>query len=184
METSIKATHGAQSQPRQKKAEMTASIESASFMALTKRTIGPKEDPYLQRWIILQTPLFSIYVHKLVRSDYDRALHDHPWGFISFILTGYAEEVCVEDQAGLHWDMEFHRTGDILFRKATHRHRVIITDKAVPGWTIVLTGPRSRKWGFWPEVSKGRYSWCHWKSYDMDKGICESGPIAGRKGLD
>lgn len=163
---------------------MSQSIESAQFMLLTRRTIGPEADPYLVRWIAIQTPWFSVYLHKLVRSDYEKALHDHPWGFVSFILTGYAEEVCTEDAAGLHWTTEFHHPGDLLFRRAGHRHRVIIPDKSIPGWTLVLTGPRSRKWGFWPKDRRGAYRWCHWKQFNQDLGICEAGPIAGRKGLD
>lgn len=166
-------------------ARTTTSIESSAFMFAAKRVIGDAKDPYLMRWIILQTPWFSVYVHKLLRSDHDMSLHDHPWPFASFVLTGYEEAVCAENEDGsLRWWREVHGCGDVLLRRAGHRHRVIIRDRTIPGWTVVLTGPRSRRWGFWPKGPGGTYTWCHWKSYDMGKGICEAGPIAGRKGLD
>lgn len=181
-----------------KKDEMQHSIESAGFMALCKRIIGPKEDPYLIRYILIQTPLFSIYVHKLVRSDYERALHDHPWDFISLILkNGYSEEVerfarfDTVDGSPLHVPQPYrmihkNKAGQLLFRKGEHRHRVIIEDLSKPGWTLVLTGRRKRKWGFWVLKRKvdSYFQWCHWKKFNRELGICESEPIAGRTGLD
>ena len=177
---------------------MAQSIESASFMFFTKRIIGEEKDPYLIRWIIFQTPWLSLYVHKMVRSDYERALHDHPWPFISLVLSPYAEwwyrkhgsryRINWGRDKQADWNTEFrdgvltytvHKRGDILVRGAHWRHRVIVEDLDKPGWTMVLTGPRVRWWGFWP---KG--SWCHWKSFNMELGICESEPIPGRKGLN
>lgn len=37
--------------------------------------IPSADDPYLLRWYII--PL-NVYLHKFMRSDDDRALHDHP----------------------------------------------------------------------------------------------------------
>jgi hypothetical protein len=49
-------------------------------------------DPYLTRWFIIRTRLIGIFLHRFHRSDEDRALHDHPWTFISIILwRGYWE---------------------------------------------------------------------------------------------
>ncbi len=60
------------------------------------RVIGKKENPYLLRWhLIPRNAIFNIYLHKFMRSDDDRALHDHPWSWnISLILRGeYIEHV-------------------------------------------------------------------------------------------
>ena len=44
--------------------------------------IGGHEAPYLRRhWLIPRNRFFNIYVHEFLRSDDDRALHDHPWAF-------------------------------------------------------------------------------------------------------
>ena len=56
--------------------------------------IGPKDAPYLRRWwIIPRNRLFNIYLHQILRSDDDRALHDHPWINCSIILKGRYMEV-------------------------------------------------------------------------------------------
>jgi hypothetical protein len=42
---------------------------------------GHGRKPLMIRYILLSTPWFGVYLHHLLRSDYDRAFHDHPWGF-------------------------------------------------------------------------------------------------------
>ena len=42
--------------------------------------IGGHDAPYLLRWwLIPRNRFFNVYVHQFLRSDDDRALHDHPW---------------------------------------------------------------------------------------------------------
>lgn len=51
--------------------------------------IGSEDNPYLLRWWILpRNKFFNIYLHLFMRSDDDRALHDHPWWNASFVLDG------------------------------------------------------------------------------------------------
>lgn len=159
-----------------KKDTMAQSVESSPFMFFTKRVIGAAKDPYLIRWILVQTPWFSIYVHKMCRSDYERALHDHPWSFVSFVLKPYSEITAFGYKKELRLD---HHIGSILYRPARWRHRVIIENPLKPAWTIVFTGPRQRPWGFWPNGI-----FCHWKKFNQESGICESAPLSGRTGLD
>lgn len=50
-------------------------------------------DLHFQRFAIIETKLFSIYVHKIFKADEDYHLHSHPWNFFSLILKGsYIEE--------------------------------------------------------------------------------------------
>lgn len=116
--------------------------------------IGPKSDPYLYRWYLWPRNRFcNLYLHKFLRDDDDRALHDHPWWFISVLLKGTYREV-LSDQVQTTWRKRL----SIVFRPATHRHRVVIgTDTC---WTLVLTGPRVRDWGFWcPQ------GFVHWRDF-------------------
>lgn len=152
-------------------------LESANFMLMTTRIIGEKKDPYLTRFIIIQTPLFSIYVHKMHRSDYERALHDHPWAFLSLVLKPYAEHFYKSRKQPNYYIQ--HEMFDILYRPAKWKHRVVISEFIDYGLTLVLTGPRVRKWGFWPGGV-----WCHWKRFNEKLGICESAPIPGKNGLN
>lgn len=129
--------------------------------------IGGPADPYLRRWYVIpRNPVLNVYVHQFLRSDDDRALHDHPWWFVSLILKGGYTEVTADGRTprsgvvgGRYkgWD----RT--IAFRPATFRHRVELwpavehrnpflqrrDHRVLPCWTLIITGRRSRTWGFW-----------------------------------
>lgn len=57
-----------------------------------KVIINCVKDPYLIRWYLIRNRWFALFLHKFVRSDEDRALHDHPWNFIVMpIWQGYTE---------------------------------------------------------------------------------------------
>jgi hypothetical protein len=131
-----------------------------------------------------------IYLHHILRSDHDRALHCHPWSFLSVVLKGgYREYTHLEDVskfAGkvlprrvewkfVNWPLDrrhlyskdMFKFGKILFRPAAWRHRLELEDGKT-AWTLVFIGPKVRDWGFWPG---GKF--CPWKRYDTANGICE-----------
>jgi hypothetical protein len=111
--------------------------------------IGDPRNPYLLRWYLLpRNPWVNLYLHKFLRDDDDRALHDHPWWFVSLLLRGAYREVL--DSGSI-----VRRAGSIGYRPATHRHRVVLLK--VPTWTLILTGPKVRTWGFW--CPKGFVPW-------------------------
>lgn len=111
------------------------------------RYIGGNVRPYMLRWhLIPRNRWFNVYLHKFLRDDDDRAMHDHPWWFVSIMLAGsYLEHT----EAG---DVR-RRRPSVAFRSATHRHRVELTkDSAgdpIPCWTLFITGRKVREWGFW-----------------------------------
>lgn len=48
--------------------------------------------PLLIRYFLIQTRWFAVYLHHLKADDEDRALHDHPWSFVTFLFhRGYWE---------------------------------------------------------------------------------------------
>ena len=103
------------------------------------KPIGGQANPYLLRWHIIHTRLFNIYLHKTLRSD-DPILHDHPWWFVSFMLSGsYLERT----QRGI----VYRSAPSVAYRTADHMHQLIIHDDK-PCWTLVVTGPIIRPWGF------------------------------------
>lgn len=102
---------------------------------------------YMQRWI-LSTPWGTVRLHHILRSDNAQSLHDHPWDFYSFLLTGGYLEVTPE---GERWWPRF----SVVHHKAEDLHRLIV---ARPLWTLVVTGPLRRKWGFQTDTG-----WVYWR---------------------
>jgi hypothetical protein len=125
--------------------------------------IGTDESPYLLRWYLWPRSWgWRLYLHKFLRDDDDRALHDHPWWFWSFIVKGGYDEVVPHSSRpaslapGVNWPLFAQvrrRRFSLAFRRAEHRHRVVLhrdaAGRPVPCWTLVLTGRRTRTWGFW-----------------------------------
>lgn len=127
--------------------------------------------PYLDRWILWCG--IGIRLHRFWRGDDDRACHDHPWWFWTFPFTDYGEVVEIplvepgdpgaERKPKLRCYIKRVRARRWHYRPATYRHRVIgrMEGPAGPFWTIVICGPQSRQWGFWPAWDR----FVHWKEW-------------------
>ena len=103
-------------------------------------TIGPAGSPYMFRWHLLpRDKQFNVYLHKIVGNDDDRALHDHPWDSFSLMLAGELLEYTPDGS-------RFLQRGDVLERAAGDAHRLELVEG--PAWTLFVTGPRIREWGF------------------------------------
>lgn len=125
--------------------------------------IGGRDNPYLHRWhVIPRNPIFNIYLHHFLRSDDDRALHDHPWVNASILLLGrYTEHTIAA--GGIHTHTPFAEC-QVKFRLPRAAHRV----ELAPGetcWTLFITGPRVRSWGF--HCERG---WRHWRIFTSNDG--------------
>lgn len=108
-----------------------------------------KNDLYLRRYYIYRGKRRPhIYLHHIVRSDFERACHDHPWDFVSLILkTGYTE-ICqfpetAFSEAGT--TRTWKRPGTFIRHKATDLHRL---ELKAPAWSLVFSGKKKRLWGF------------------------------------
>ncbi len=115
--------------------------------------IGDPARPYMLRWYLIpRNEWFNVYLHKFLRSDDDRAMHDHPWWSVSFVLSGrYIDHTPFGSRQ--------YGRGSVIFRRATDRHRVELVDSQ-PAWTLFITGRKVREWGFWcPQ------GWRHWKDF-------------------
>lgn len=144
--------------------------------------IGDATRPYILRWHLFRKwskLLENVYIHCVKRSDDDRALHCHPWWSISVILrTGYWEVMPVNKKLYAEWDpilarlypgMEhMHRAekrvwrgpGTIIFRRADAIHRLQLKNNSPDVWTLFITGPKVKEWGFY--CLKG---FKHWKEF-------------------
>lgn len=125
--------------------------------------IGGNDNPYLVRWFLIpRNRFFNIYVHQFLRSDDDRAHHDHPWLFnASWLLHGEYMEYTIHE-GGVLIDT-YRKAGDWKFRWGRAPHRIALFDApggaSWPCWTVFITGPRVREWGFYC-MERG---WIHWR---------------------
>lgn len=129
--------------------------------------VGGAEKPYLLRWwLIPRSRWFNVYLHKFVRDDDDRAYHDHPWPSLSIVLAGgYFDWTPGPDGSDCR---RWYGPGSVIFRRAVAAHRVQLMEVQNgvfrPGWTLFITGPRVREWGFLcPQ------GWRHWKEFTDGK---------------
>lgn len=121
--------------------------------------IGGHDRPYLRRWwVIPRNRFLNVYLHEFLRSDDDRALHDHPWANCSVLLRGsYVEHTIAA--GGIEHRQQL-RAGAIRMRWTGRlAHRVELTDG--PCWTLFITGPRYRAWGF----HCPQQGWVHWEKF-------------------
>lgn len=107
---------------------------------------------YLRRWV-LETPVFSLRLHHWLHSDDSRAFHDHPWGFWTFVFRGVYLDVSPDLSQNPECDPQGHvivqrmAAPKLAHRPANHKHYVFVPPKGA--WTILFTGPKVRRWGFW-----------------------------------
>ena len=105
--------------------------------------IGPKGSPYMRRWWIIPRNLGgNVYLHEILRSDDDRALHDHPWDSTSYVLEGgYVEHLPGGDQV-------WRAPGSVIQRKAEDLHRLELLD-GQPALSLFFTGPKAMSEDDW-----------------------------------
>lgn len=113
------------------------------------------------RRYLFETPWFSVRLHHILKSDEDRGWHDHPWDFLSILLTnGYTEHRPDIAYGGFLYNMRAYIPQfTLVSRWAEDRHRLELTDG--PVWTLVFTGPRRREWGF----IDSRGQWTHYSKH-------------------
>lgn len=125
-------------------------------------------DNYLRRWwIIPRNPFCNVYLHEILHSDDDRALHDHPWTNTSILLDGRYVEHLPEGASYMR------QAGDIVTREPTDSHRLEILpgERAV---SLFLTGAKVREWGF--HCPKG---WKVWTEFVNMSKTGQVGPGCG-----
>lgn len=119
------------------------------ILELPDFVIGPVGELYLKRWYVIpRNPFFNIYLHLFLRSDDDRALHDHPWMFnASYVIHGAYIERTI-DAGGVH-KSAIRNIGNFKFRWGKSPHRVELLEAPKNEVvTLFFTGPVVRGWGF------------------------------------
>lgn len=131
--------------------------------------IGPKDNPYIHRWHLWRWRGWQLSLHKIFRSDDDRALHDHTANNVSFILKGWYSDITGRRGA---YKVKHCRRFSLIFRKAETPHRIFV-HTAAPVWTLWLRGPPRREWGF--HCPQG---WRHWKQFVASQDYSQPGSVS------
>lgn len=142
--------------------EDMAAWSRARMQSMPDFVIG---DPaYMERWwIVPRNEMQNVYLHRILRDDDDRALHDHPWDNVSLLLVGSYREI-TPDGAFIR------EPGALIHRKATDSHRLELID-GKPAVSLFFTGPKLREWGF--HCPNG---WVHW----LDFTAGDNGQLVGK----
>lgn len=126
---------------------------SKNWKLMHRRTIpGPPGDPapIIRRWTLLETPLFGIKIHHILRSDpLKRGFHDHPWSFVSLCLGSRYIDNILGPEGRIR-----QKTKRLVFHKSTTPHRIELPSGA-KCWTIFITGPRRNDWKIIPPEEAG-----------------------------
>jgi hypothetical protein len=124
--------------------------------------IGKQDNPMMERWRVIQTPWFGLYVHFIYREDLDPIPHDHPWQFWRMVLRGGYQENYTE------WPNVTAQTHARVVRAlrpsrvpTSHAHHIT---SVLPGTvSVVLVGPKHRTWGFWEPRLNGTSAWVDYR---------------------
>lgn len=144
-----------------------------------REVIGAPACPLLHRWT-LHLGGCKLMLHHFMPKTTDPDIHDHPWPFWILVLRGSYDDIVpcpkckgerVTGDDGTRYSRcyrcagsgtvlgEVMRAPKLRRRGATHMHRT--RTYAEGAWTVVLTGPKRRPWGFWRDSR-----WWPFKAYE------------------
>lgn len=117
---------------------------------------------YLDRWAIGHDRIGGVKLHRMDGPDPGVDLHDHPWWFVSIVLWGgYSElradtreaqamaRIAANNPGGcLPGVVVQRRPGSIKTMRLDECHTIASLHRGTC-WTLVISGPRRRKWGFY-----------------------------------
>ena len=98
---------------------------------------NPNGIPSRVRWRLIHTPWFGIYLHKWIKPDPRKTFHNHPWPFLSIILSGAYLEKRINGERWVWWF-------NLVRRKDFHTVTTILPNT----WSLMLVGRDRGTWGY------------------------------------
>ena len=121
----------------------------------------------------------NLFLHKIIRSDSDNHLHDHPWDWATFLIKGSYIEILPTanflkpehaDEGELDVLGNVKHTYYMIRNRFTMRkksandyHQIKLVDDR-PVWSIFWHGKRTQDWGFFVNGEK-----VYWKTYLQER---------------
>lgn len=122
-----------------------------------KRVILDREsdEPYIERYYLFLIDRnkdfpFNIFLHHILKSDNDE-LHDHPWGYFTFILNGgYYEHLELENAKTNEKQIVKLWRGPGFYQSvsSSHIHRLELDKTKGETWTLFIPFKQEKNWGF------------------------------------
>lgn len=162
---------------------MIAKILYALTANLPCKLINVDHMPYLERYYLGKVFGVTLFIHRFIRPDGDREVHNHPWGrSVSIILCGgYEEERVDAIDVERGWVYHIRTKYPLMINviKANTFHRIASIKPET--WTLFMHGKRIAKWGFLKRVDNGvmfhqPYQTSELETWDM----CPRGKDVGR----
>src|SRR6056300_656704 len=158
--------------------EIKLNIFAKLMDKLGRRRVITERDsdvPYLIRYYLFLKERknfpFNVTLHKVLVSD-EPTLHDHPWGYATFILKGgYWEWIPVISKEGavVGATRVWRGPGHFRVRGADDLHWLELDkDKQgneIPCWSLFFMGRKVKEWGFVRFVKHVGYRWIHNEEY-------------------
>ncbi len=123
---------------------------------------GPEGAPFLERYHLIRIPLIDaeVVIHRFVASDPDRGFHDHPYRWAaSLILAGSYDELIVPRVDAPRAERFRRRLRPLdINRVDPHRYHRVLLGPGMDAWTLFVTGPRVKVWGFLAHPGAHRYA--------------------------
>jgi hypothetical protein len=113
----------------------------------------------IQRLYLFRSRWGSLFLHKIVRPDADRDLHNHPWVWAkSLILRGGYKELRLSPTGRLLCKWVLAGQTNAIDDQTYHRIDIVL-----PGTiTLFWHGARNKSWGF--KTPKGHIDWKEYKN--------------------
>jgi hypothetical protein len=104
------------------------------------------EDTLASKVLEFLTGYASARLHRIMRPDHDRELHNHPFDYRTFIVQGHYREQAQHGLHGASWVGQFD-AGDSGTGSAMKFHRI---SEVSPGgvWTLFFMTRNRGRWGF------------------------------------
>lgn len=134
------------------------------------RLIKIGDQPYLERYYMGRLFGRYWYLHRFVRNDCEREVHDHPWdSAISFVLTGqYTEARCALTGNYPQMEERVVRRINRIIRRRLHIDLHRITAVMPETWTLFGHGEWKWPWGFY-RITPSSISYREYKAKPGDQ---------------
>lgn len=137
--------------------------------------VGDRRAPRMRRWYLWKSwrdarlarglPVrwvdrvfdFNVCIHE-IRQDDPPGLHDHSWWNATVVLRGRLVETNFIGASAVVWrervragwtHVRYLLPGTVRVRRACDAHRLELALAHSPAWTLFITGPWRREWGYW-----------------------------------